>query len=72
MSDFLAKARLIEKQRGISFREACRVLGKASGRARRARAKAGKADAETRRHGDAERVDWHTRWERERERAEGE
>jgi hypothetical protein len=67
MSDFIAKARLIEKQRGISFREACRVLGKASGRARRERAKAKKVVAAS-----PARVDWHTRWERERERAEGE
>jgi hypothetical protein len=72
MSDFIAKARLLMRTNGWSFNRACSYLGEASGRARRARKAKIKADAETRRRGDAERVDWHTRWERERERAEGE
>lgn len=66
MSDFLAKARAIQRENGCTFYEACSILGRASGRKRKARA--GKKEEGKKRGGEGERIDWHTRWERERER----
>lgn len=63
MSDFMAKARLIARQRGISFSAACQVLGRASGRARRAQAASARKQADR-----PEKADWYRRWEAAQER----
>lgn len=65
MAEFLAKARAMEREKGISFREACSRLGQASAKARRHRKAKAQAAKRTRPEAGS---DWHTRWERERER----